>query len=68
MDNLLLRPAPEHRLPAERVEDYDVISTDGMITGRIFKSATAPARNAVDVDAFLRGRSGSHATRLRADT
>jgi hypothetical protein len=43
MDNLLLPRAPEHRPPAEGADDYDVISTDGMIIGRIFKTATAPA-------------------------
>jgi hypothetical protein len=43
MDDLLLRRSPEHRPPAEGLDDYDVISTEGMIIGRIFKVATSPA-------------------------
>jgi hypothetical protein len=34
---------PERRPPAEGPDDYDVVGTEGMIIGRIFKTATAPA-------------------------
>jgi hypothetical protein len=43
MADLLLRRASERRPGAEGLDDYDVIGTDGLVIGRIFKTSTSPA-------------------------
>jgi len=40
---LLLRRAQTSRAGAQGDDDYDVIGTDGMVIGRIFKATTSPA-------------------------
>jgi hypothetical protein len=42
MTDLLLRQVSESRAGAEGQDDYDVISADGFVIGRIFKASTAP--------------------------
>jgi hypothetical protein len=41
--DLLLRQAQASRAGAQGDDDYDVIGTDGMVIGRIFKATTSPA-------------------------
>jgi hypothetical protein len=68
MNNLLLRRAPEHRPPAEGLDDYDVIGTEGMIIRRIFKVATSPAGTPWMWTLSYGGRSGAHVhARLRTN-
>jgi hypothetical protein len=43
VSDLLLRRASESRAGAEANDDYDVISADGFVIGRIFRATTAPA-------------------------
>ena len=43
MGDLLLRRVSASRAGAEGADDYDVISADGLVIGRIFKATTAPA-------------------------
>jgi hypothetical protein len=40
---LLLRKAQAVRAGAQGDDDYDVIGTDGIVIGRIFKATTSPA-------------------------
>jgi hypothetical protein len=40
--DLLLRKAQAGRAGAQGDNDYDVIGTDGMVIGRIFKATTSP--------------------------
>jgi hypothetical protein len=40
---LLLRKAQAVRAGAKGDDDYDVIGTDGIVIGRIFKATTSPA-------------------------
>jgi hypothetical protein len=42
MTDLLLRRAPVSRPGADGQHDYDVIGTDGMVIGRIFKTTRFP--------------------------
>ena len=42
MTDLLLRQAQASRAGAQGDDDYDVIGTDGIIIGRIFKATTSP--------------------------
>src|SRR5262249_44398670 len=42
MTDLLLRQVAESRAGAEGQDDFDVIGPDGLVIGRIFKSATSP--------------------------
>jgi hypothetical protein len=41
--DLLLRQAQASRAGAQGDDDYDVIGTDGIVIGRIFKATTSPA-------------------------
>ena len=68
MTDLLLRRVPESRPGADGQDDYDIISADGMIIGRIFKATRFP-NDALAVVAGLRSpqRPLTNA-RLRADT
>ena len=43
MTGLLLRKAQAVRAGAQGDDDYDVIGTDGIVIGRIFKATTSPA-------------------------
>ena len=43
MTDLLLRQAQTSRAGAQGDDDYDVISADGLVIGRIFKAITSPA-------------------------
>ena len=43
MTDLLLRQAQTSRAGAQGDDDYDVIGTDGMVIGRIFKATISPA-------------------------
>jgi hypothetical protein len=43
MTDLLLRQAQAGRAGAQGDEDYDVVGTDGLVIGRIFKASTSPA-------------------------
>ena len=42
MTDLLLRRVSENRAGADGQDDYDVIGTDGMVIGRIFKAMRLP--------------------------
>jgi hypothetical protein len=42
MTDLLLRRVSENRAGADGQDDYDVIGTDGLIVGRIFKAVRFP--------------------------
>ena len=42
MTNLLLRQAQASRAGAQGDDDYDVIGSDGLVIGRIFKATTPP--------------------------
>ena len=42
MTDLLLRQAQASRAGAQGDDDYDVIGTDGIVIGRIFKATTSP--------------------------
>ncbi len=42
MTDLLLRQEQASRAGAQGDDDYDVIGTDGIIIGRIFKATTSP--------------------------
>jgi hypothetical protein len=42
MTDLLLRRVPESRPGANGQDDYDVIGTDGLVIGRIFKATRFP--------------------------
>jgi hypothetical protein len=53
---LLLRKAQAVRAGAQGDDDYDVIGTDGIVIGRIFKATTCG--DTLDVDAGLRGSRG----------
>ena len=42
MTDLLLRQAQASRAGAQGDDDYDVIRTDGIVIGRIFRATTSP--------------------------
>jgi len=42
MTDLLLRRVSESRPGADNQDDYDVIGTDGLVIGRIFKAVRFP--------------------------
>jgi hypothetical protein len=42
VSDLLLRRVPESRPGADGQDDYDVVGTDGMVIGRIFKAVRFP--------------------------
>ena len=42
MTDLLLRQEQASRAGAQGDDDYDVIGTDGIVIGRIFKATTSP--------------------------
>ena len=61
MTGLLLRRAQTSRAGAQGDDDYDVIGTDGMVIGRIFKGHHIACGDTLDVDAGLRGSRGPNA-------
>jgi len=57
--DLLLRKAQSGRAGAQGDENYDVIGTDGIVIGRIFKGHHIPwCRDTLDVDADLQASRG----------